>query len=143
MKHLLFSLLLLLLPLLCQAVGPSGFYQHSVALTGYVSTETGKVPTAYLWLPEGSRQVRAVMLAQQNMTEEMLFKNASFRERMGKLGVGLIWVAPWFSQNWDPTTGCQQIFDEMMTGLAGQSGRAELESAPIIPFGHSAQATFP
>ena len=143
MKNFLSLVMLSLIPLLCQAVGPGGIYQYSVTLTGYVSAETGKAPTAYLWLPEGGRQVRAVMLAQQNMTEEMLFKNASFRERMGKLGVGLIWVAPWFSQNWDPTTGCQQTFEEMMTGLAGQSGRAELESAPIIPFGHSAQATFP
>ena len=125
------------------AVGPSGIYQHSVALTGYVSPETGKAPTAYLWIPDGCQMVKAVMLAQQNMTEEMLYKNEAFRERMKALGVALIWVAPWFSQNWDPTTGCQQTFEEMMVGLAGQSGHKELEHSPIIPFGHSAQGTFP
>lgn len=125
------------------AVGASGIYQYSVALTGYVSTETGKAPTAYLWIPEGCQQVKAVMLAQQNMTEEMLYKNETFRERMKALDLALVWVAPWFSQNWDPTTGCQQTFEEMMVGLAGQSGHRELERVPIIPFGHSAQATFP
>ena len=125
------------------AVGTSGIYQHSVALTGYISLETGKAPTAYLWIPEGCQQVKAVMLAQQNMTEEMLYKNETFRKRMKDLDVALIWVAPWFSQNWDPTTGCQQTFEEMMVGLAGQSGHKELEHCPIIPFGHSAQATFP
>nr|MCR5779536.1 hypothetical protein [Bacteroidaceae bacterium] len=67
------------------AVGTSGIYQYSVALTGYVSPETGKAPTAYLWVPEGCQQVKAVMLAQQNMTEEMLYKNETFRERMKAL----------------------------------------------------------
>lgn len=108
-------------------VGASGIYQYSVALTGYVSTETGKAPTAYLWIPEGCQQVKAVMLAQQNMTEEMLYKNETFREKMKALDLALVWVAPWFSQNWDPTTGCQQTFEEMMVGLAGQSGHKEPE----------------
>ncbi len=125
------------------AVGPSGIYQWSVALKGYISTETGKAPTAYLWIPEGCQQVKAVVFAQQNMTEEMIFKMPVFQKRMQELGVGLIWVAPWFTQNWDPTTGCQQTFEEMMVGLAGQSGHQELERVPVIPLGHSAQATFP
>lgn len=137
----IYNLLLVISPIF--AVGTSGIYQHSVALTGYISPETGKAPTAYLWIPEGCQQVKAVMLAQQNMTEEMLYKNEMFRERMEVLDVALVWVAPWFSQNWDPTTGCQVIFEEMMVGLAGQSGHRELEYCPVIPFGHSAQATFP
>ncbi len=125
------------------AVGRSGIYQYSVALTGYVSSETGKAPTAYLWIPEDCKHVKAVMLAQQNMTEEMLYKMPSFQQRMKQLDIALVWVAPWFSRNWEPSTGCQQTFEEMMVGLAGQSGHKELERVPIIPFGHSAQATFP
>ncbi len=125
------------------AVGCSGMYQYSVSLTGFVSEETGKTPTAYLWIPDGCQQVKAVMLAQQNMTEEMLYKMPSFQKRMQELDVALVWVAPWFSRNWEPSTGCQQTFEEMIVGLAGQSGHKELERVPIIPFGHSAQATFP
>lgn len=125
------------------AVGQSGMYQYSVSLTGFVSEETGKAPTAYLWIPNGCQQVKAVMLAQQNMTEEMLYKMPSFQQRIKAQDIALVWVAPWFSRNWDPSTGCQQIFEEMMAGLAGQSGHKELERCPIIPFGHSAQATFP
>ena len=144
MKNLvLVYLSLLLLPLTAGAVGSSGMYQWSVELKGYISTETGKAPNAYLWIPDGCQQVKAVVLAQQNMTEEMIFKMPVFQERMRELGVGLIWVAPWFSQNWDPQTGCQQTFEQMMAGLAGQSGHKELEHVPIIPLGHSAQATFP
>ena len=129
-------------------------YQWSVALKGYISTETGKAPNAYLWIPERptpdpSRdggepyEVKFVVLAQQNMTEEALLRSPRFRKKMVELGGALIWVAPWFSQNWSPTTGCQQTFVEMMVGLAGQSGHPELERVPIVPFGHSAQATFP
>lgn len=136
-------MILCLLPLSVKAVGPSGMYQYSVALTNYISGETGKAPTAYLWVPDGCTRVRAVMFAQQNMTEETLFKMASFRKRLAKMDVALLWVAPWFSQKWDPMTPCQSIFEDMMTAIAYQSGHEEIMTAPIIPFGHSAQATFP
>lgn len=113
MKRLLFLLttFLLLLPS-AMAVGRSGMYQYSVSLTGFVSEETGKAPTAYLWIPEGCLQVRAVMLAQQNMTEEMLYKMPSFQQRMKDLNVALVWVTPWFSRNWVPSTGCLRSFAE-------------------------------
>lgn len=133
----------LLTPSLLHAVGSSGIYQHSVALSGYISAETGKAPTAYLWIPDGCKQVKAVVFAQQNMTEEMLFRNPQFRQKMAQHSIALLWVAPWFSQNWDPSTGSQQIFEEMMTAIAYQSNHLEIATAPIIPFGHSAQATFP
>ena len=132
-------------------VRDSGMYQWSVALTGCVSNETGKAPVAYLWLPDdlspkergSQRRIKAVVLAQQNMTEEAVFRNPAFQREMTRLGVGLVWVAPWFSQIWDPQSGCQQAFEEMMVGLAGQSGHPELCTVPIVPLGHSAQATFP
>lgn len=126
-----------------QAVGQFGDWTCSVALSGYVSDETGKAPNAYCWIAEGTEQVRFAVLAQQNMTEEALLRSGRFRKQMAELGGALIWVAPWFSQNWSPTSGCQQTFEEMMVGLAGQSGHPELAKVPIVPFGHSAQATFP
>ncbi len=140
-RALIYLLLMTTMPV--WGVGGSGVYQYSVALSGYISTETGKAPTAYLWIPEGCQQVKAVVFAQQNMTEEMLFKNPQFRQQMQQLDVALLWVAPWFTQNWDPTTGCQQTFEEMMMAIAYQSNHLEIVKCPIIPFGHSAQATFP
>lgn len=126
-----------------QAVGQHGQYQWSVQLRGYISAETGKEPTAYLWLPEGIDTVRAVVMAQQNMTEEALFKMPAFKQRMAQMGIGLLWIAPAFTHTWDPLSGCQQVFEELMTDIAYQSGHPEIERAPVIPFGHSAQATFP
>lgn len=143
MKKLLTVILLNCLVLSLYAVGSSGMYQHSVALSGYISAETGKTPTAYLWIPDGCQKVKAVVFAQQNMTEEMLFKNPEFRDKLQEMDIALLWVAPWFSQNWDPATGCQKVFEEMMTAIAYQSAHQEIEKAALIPFGHSAQATFP
>ena len=125
------------------ALGKFGDWTCSVALTGYVSDETGKAPNAFLWIPEECEHVNFAVLAQQNMTEEALLRSPRFRKKMTELGGALIWVAPWFSQNWSPMTGCQQTFEEMMVGLAGQSGHKEMTTVPIVPFGHSAQATFP
>lgn len=124
-------------------VGGSGMFKWSVELRGYISSETGKAPVAYLWIPEGCEQVKAVILSQQNMTEEAIYKNSKFQAQMKKLDVAMVWVAPAFNNNWDPASGAQGIFEEMMSNLADQSGHAEISKASIIPLGHSAQATFP
>ncbi len=124
-------------------VGGSGMYQWSVELRRYISPETGKAPVAYLWVPEGCDKVKAVILSQQNMTEEAIYKNPLFQTKMKKLGVGMIWVAPAFDNNWDPQSAAQSLFEEMMTNLADNSGHPEIATVPVVPLGHSAQATFP
>lgn len=144
MLRFFLSILLAVFLMPVSAVGGSGQYQYSVGLRGYVSSETGKEPQAFLWLPEGVDTVRALVVAQQNMTEEALFHSEEFKGAMSRLGIGLVWIAPWLSQSWDPHSGVQQVFDEMLVGLAGQSGHGEIaHRTAIIPFGHSAQATFP
>ena len=146
-KRLVMTLLLLQGVWMSEAhavgVGGCGMYQWSVELRGYISNETGKAPVAYLWVPDGCKQVKAVILSQQNMTEEAIYKNPKFQAQMKQLGVAMVWVAPAFSNDWSPTSGAQNIFEEMMGNLADQSGHAEIAKAPIIPLGHSAQATFP
>lgn len=145
MKNIILCLLALLLSATAGAVGTNedGYYQFSVSLDGFVSPETGKAPVAHIWLPDGNKKVKAVMISQQNMTEERIFKMDSFRKKMTQMGVALIWVAPAFSQDWDPQSGAQSIFEDMMKNIANQCGHPEVASAPVIPLGHSAQATFP
>ena len=124
-------------------VGGCGMYQWSVDLRGYISSETGKAPVAYLLVPDGCQKVKAVILSQQNMTEEAIYKNPKFQAQMKQLGVAMVWVALAFCNDWNPTSGAQNIFEEMMGNLADQSGHAEIAKVPVIPLGHSAQATFP
>lgn len=139
------AVVLLAFSLHMSAIGVGGgrMFQSSVELRGYISSETGKAPVAYLRVPEGCAKVKAVLLCQQNMTEEAIIKMPSFQKTMQRLGVATVWVAPAFSNNWDPATPYQTIFDDMMGDLADQSGHQEIATAPVIPLGHSAQATFP
>lgn len=97
---------------------------------------------AYIHLPEDAKEVKAVLYAHQNMTEEVLFRSPMFTHKMDSLGVAMMFVQRG-SQNWDVSQGCQERFDSIMTFLAAKTGHPELATARIIPFGHSAQATFP
>lgn len=105
------------------------------------SFETGEEGCkSYLRLP--GREVRAVLYCHQNMTEEVLFRSSRFLSKMDSLGVAMAFIQRG-SQNWDVTTGCQERFETLMQAFADGTGHPEIASAPVIPFGHSAQATFP
>lgn len=135
--------LLLMLLLLCTATTNACVYQWSVKLDGYVSSETKDHPDAFLWIPPDCKQVKAVVVSQQNMCEETLFEHPRFREAMSELDFGIIWIAPGIDYQWDVTNGCQEIFNKMLADLAEISGYHEVGNVPIVPLGHSAMATFP
>lgn len=103
---------------------------------------------AYLRLPKGVKEVRAVLYSHQNMTEEVLFRSEMFCRKMDSLGVAMAFVQRG-SQNWDAAVkdedgkNCQERFEEIMKSFADGTGHPELATCQIIPFGHSAQATFP
>ena len=116
-------------------------WQWSVRLKGFISSETGKEPTAFLWIPSDCYQLRAVMVGKHNMSEETLFEMPRFREALSRMGIGLVWITPGIDQQWDVTKGTQKIFNQMMNDLAEISGYSELEQIPIVPVCHSAIAT--
>lgn len=97
---------------------------------------------AYIRLPKGTRNVNAVLYCHQNMTEEVLFRSPSFTVAMDSLGVAMAFVQRG-SQNWDTSKGCQERFEQIMQDFAKGTEHPEIAEAPVIPFGHSAQATFP
>ena len=103
---------------------------------------------AYLRLPRGGSEVKAVLYCHQNMTEEVLFRSCIFTSAMDSLGVAMAFIQGG-SQNWDLSVrdssgfNCQDRFNAVMSRFAAESGYPELEAVPVIPFGHSAQATFP
>lgn len=97
---------------------------------------------AYIRLPRGASEVKAVLYCHQNMTEEVLFRSEAFTSAMDSLGVAMAFVQRG-SQNWDTEDGCQKRFERIMADFAKGTEHPEIATAPIIPFGHSAQATFP
>lgn len=139
-KYFLVVLLSLFIQTTRVAAAP---WQWSVEIKELISEETNAHPSAYLWIPENCKQVRAVIIGQHNMTEETIFEHPEFRKNMGKLGIAEIWITPGIDQRWDVTKGTQQIFETMMKNLSEISGYTELEFAPVIPIGHSAMATYP
>ena len=69
----------------------------------YATGEPGS--RAYLRLPQGASEVKAVLYCHQNMTEEVLFRSEPFCREMDRLGVAMAFVQRG-SQNWDPATDC-------------------------------------
>ena len=118
-----------------------GMWLWSADADGMVSGETGGPSTGYLWSGDG--RMKALIFAFQNMNEETLFASQDFRDAMAKNGVGILWIAPGFGQEWDIMQGVQEAFDGLLDKLAAASGHSELTEIPLIPFGHSAQATMP
>ncbi|WP_185152962.1 hypothetical protein [Dysgonomonas sp. 216] len=118
-------------------------WQWSVEVEKFVSGETNDHPRAFLWIPSNCERVRAVVFGQHNMCEETIFEHPVFRDAMSELGFAVVWVSPGFEQQWDVNNGCQDIFDKMLADMADVSGYEELQTAPIVPLGHSAMATFP
>jgi len=106
----------------------------------YSTGEEGE--RAYIRLPRGTAEVKALLYCHQNMTEEVLFRSRAFLAHMDRLGVAMVFVQRG-SQNWDVSEGCQERFEAIVEDLAGGTHHPEILSAPVIPFGHSAQATFP
>ncbi len=145
-----------------------GEYQYSLAVRGVVSKETNKEPVAFLWLPGegmgngeriprakrvaegdalagvGMGKIEAVVLGMNNMLEEPIFAHPAFRKHLAAANIGICWVTPMIPQKWDelPENEIAAI-EQLMRDFAGLTGHAELAEVPLVPFGHSAMATYP
>lgn len=118
-------------------------YQWSVPIQGVTSTETGKSPIAFLWIPPNCQQVRGVVVGQHNMEEEVILEHPVFRKTLAELGLAAVWISPPLDLMFRYDKGMGEHFDKMMESLAQESGYDELSKAPIIPIGHSAAASYP
>jgi hypothetical protein len=98
---------------------------------------------AFLWIPPDCKQVRAVVVGQHNMIEQGILEHPILRKELTELGFAEVWIAPPFDGVFHFDQGAGDRFNAMMKALAEESGYQELEIAPIIPFGHSACASYP
>lgn len=98
---------------------------------------------AFLWVPEDCRQVRAVVVAQHNMIEQGILEHATMRRTLAALGIAEVFIAPPFDRPFAFDRGAGERFEALMQALAEESGYSELATAPVVPMGHSACASFP
>jgi hypothetical protein len=98
---------------------------------------------AFLWVPPACKELRAVVVAQNNMIELGVLEHSGLRQALATENIGEVFIAPPFDFlfQFDKDAGAQ--FEDLMRRLAAVSGYAELEQAPIVPMGHSACASFP
>ncbi len=100
---------------------------------------------AFLWIPERCRQVRAVVIGQDNMIEQGILEHPAMRAELSELGIAEIFIAPPYDTFQDATNNDAATFElnSMLKSLADESGYSELPLAPIVPLGHSAMASYP
>ncbi|HEU5395542.1 MAG TPA: hypothetical protein VFV81_00145 [Verrucomicrobiae bacterium] len=98
---------------------------------------------AFLWIPPDCKQVRAVVVGQNNMIEQGILEHPEFRAALAKENIGEVFIAPPFDFVFRFDQGAGDRFDDLMDRLAGVSGYSELKFAPVAPLGHSACASYP
>lgn len=105
--------------------------------------------TAYLWVPPKCKQVRGVIIASANLLERRWLEDPIIRETASKEGLGIIWIGPVPKSQRinnvftaDMKGGAGKLLEKMLKDFAIESGYKELEYAPIISTGHSANGQF-
>jgi hypothetical protein len=98
---------------------------------------------AFLWIPPKCAQVRAVVVAQNNMIELGILEHPEFRKTLAEENLAEVFIAPPVEFIFRFDQGAGERFNDLMKRLGEVSGYAELELAPVAPLGHSACASFP
>jgi hypothetical protein len=98
---------------------------------------------AFLWIPPNCKQLRAVVVGQNNMIELGICEHAAFRKTLADEGIAEVFIAPPFEFIFRFDLDAGERFNEVMKQLAATSGYSELNVAPVVPLGHSACASFP
>lgn len=125
-------------PLHAQTSPYNQVYQYSVMVGS---------SRAYLWIPPDCKQVRAVIIALNNLTERMWLEDPLIRKTAAQEGLGIIWVGPPKNKNEellnaDMSGNSGEALNKMMDDFAAISGYPEIARAPVIPTGHSAHGHF-
>jgi hypothetical protein len=125
------------------AENPAPVYQWSASITPVGPTENKTDPKAYLWIPPNCKEVRGIVIGEHNMEEAPMFEHPSFRKTLTDLGFAEIYITPPMgSMHFRFDKGAGESLEKLLKEFAQKSGYAELETAPLIPVGHSAAASF-
>jgi hypothetical protein len=140
--HLLFKGLLgLLIIAVTAAQGFDAVYQYSVPVGSR---------RAYLWIPTRCMRVRGIIMSLSNLLERNWLEDPIIRRAAADEGLGIVWLGPGARDpgggpaalTADMRAGAAEALQKMFKDLAEESGYAEIEFAPIIAMGHSANGQF-
>ena len=104
---------------------------------------------AYLWIPPECKQVHGIIIALSNLLERDWLEDPLIRKTAQEEHLGIVWVGPIqrkidrepnLNADMRPREGI--ILQKMMKDFADESGYSEIEYAPFISMGHSANGHF-
>lgn len=115
---------------------------HASAIYQYSVLEGDR--RVYLWVPPACRNVRGLIVAFKNLTEQRWLEDPIVRGAAGDECLGVVWIGAGRRSGLsaDMGSGAGDAFLVMQRDLAKVSGFPEIANAPIIPTGHSAQGQF-
>lgn len=95
--------------------------------------------TAYLWIPEHCSKLRGLIILCANVPENMLAGHPAIRAACAANDLGIIWCPHSFYNFKARGQGQTDVafLQQLLTGLAEQSGYAEVATVPWIPMGES------
>ncbi len=108
--------------------------------------------TAYLWIPPDCKYVRGIIMSLSNLTERRWLEDPIIRQAAAEEGLGIVWLGPVpgpsketgknTALTADMKPGAPEALQQMLKDMAAESGYDELEWAPFIAMGHSANGPF-
>ena len=95
--------------------------------------------TAYLWIPPECERVRGLVVMCTNVPEQRLVGSEALREICRRHDLGIVWCVPSFMNFKLKTEQATTVgfLQQLLNGLATQSGYHEVASAPVLPVGES------
>jgi hypothetical protein len=125
--------------------GKAEEYQWSIPVDQVIlQSTTNDHPRAYLWIPPNCSQIRGIVIGLNNMEEPTILAHPAFRKTLAELGFAEIFITPHLgSIHFRFDQGAGELLEQLLKDFAKMSGYQEIQSAPLIPIGHSAMASFP
>ena len=103
--------------------------------------------SAYLWIPENCKKIRGLLILCANVPEHRLVGHPTIRAACAANDLGIVWCVPSFMNfrksqetsidNAHDYKTSTTFLQELLDGLAKESGYAEVASAPWLPIGES------
>ena len=131
----------LLILAMTAAQGSAAVYQYSVTVGSR---------RAYLWIPPQCMRVRGIIMSLSNLLERNWLEDPIIRRAAADEGLGIVWLGPGArgpsgspaALTTDMRNGAGEALEKMLKDLAEESGYSEIEFAPLIAMGHSANGQF-
>jgi len=92
---------------------------------------------AFVWVPDGCKAVRGVLIAQQTMFEAGITRNAEVRAACADAGIAVVHAPCGIGSNFITGDSAANL-ESILAAAAKATGHPELAMAPLITVGHSA-----